>query len=62
MDDAVEDKPGGQKERLGMVVIRGNAVVMLEVRILQDLCGTKANNDLQALDRIHTDDHNKGGR
>lgn len=31
LDDAVEEKKDGGKERLGMVVIRGNAVVMLEV-------------------------------
>ncbi|KAK4220304.1 Like-Sm (LSM) domain containing protein [Rhypophila sp. PSN 637] len=30
LDDAVEEKAGGEKERLGMVVIRGNSVVMLE--------------------------------
>jgi small nuclear ribonucleoprotein G len=30
LDDAVEEKDGGEKERLGMVVIRGNSVVMLE--------------------------------
>lgn len=30
LDDAVEEKKDGGKERLGMVVIRGNAVVMLE--------------------------------
>lgn len=32
LDDAVEEKPGGERVRLGMVVIRGNSVVMLEVR------------------------------
>ena len=32
LDDAVEDKPGGEKVKIGMVVIRGNAVVMIEVR------------------------------
>jgi small nuclear ribonucleoprotein G len=32
LDDALEEKPGGEKVRIGMVVIRGNAVVMLEVR------------------------------
>ena len=31
LDDAVEEKDGGEKVRLGMVVIRGNSVVMLEV-------------------------------
>jgi len=30
LDDAIEEKPGGERERLGMVVIRGNSVVMLE--------------------------------
>jgi small nuclear ribonucleoprotein G len=30
LDDAVEEKGAGQKDRIGMVVIRGNAVVMLE--------------------------------
>lgn len=32
LDEALEEKPGGEKVRIGMVVIRGNAVVMLEVR------------------------------
>ena len=31
LDEAVEEKPGGERVRLGMVVIRGNSVVMLEV-------------------------------
>ncbi|KAF5603062.1 small nuclear ribonucleoprotein G [Fusarium pseudocircinatum] len=30
LDEAVEEKDGGEKERIGMVVIRGNSVVMLE--------------------------------
>ncbi|EEH17573.1 hypothetical protein PABG_00136 [Paracoccidioides brasiliensis Pb03] len=30
LDEAVEEKSGGEKVRLGMVVIRGNSVVMLE--------------------------------
>ncbi|KAH0837041.1 hypothetical protein FOPE_04612 [Fonsecaea pedrosoi] len=30
LDEAVEEKTGGERERLGMVVIRGNSVVMLE--------------------------------
>jgi len=30
LDDAVEEKSGGEKVRLGMVVIRGNSVLMLE--------------------------------
>ena len=34
LDDALEEKAGGEKVRIGMVVIRGNAVVMLEVRTL----------------------------
>jgi hypothetical protein len=33
LDEALEEKAGGEKVRIGMVVIRGNAVVMLEVRI-----------------------------
>jgi small nuclear ribonucleoprotein G len=32
LDDALEERAGGEKVRIGMVVIRGNAVVMLEVR------------------------------
>ncbi|KAF2869321.1 hypothetical protein BDV95DRAFT_608881 [Massariosphaeria phaeospora] len=30
LDEALEEKPGGEKTRIGMVVIRGNAVVMIE--------------------------------
>ncbi|KAK3299749.1 uncharacterized protein B0H64DRAFT_316099, partial [Chaetomium fimeti] len=30
LDDAVEEKDNGEKAKLGMVVIRGNSVVMLE--------------------------------
>jgi small nuclear ribonucleoprotein G len=30
LDDAVEEKANGEKVRIGMVVIRGNSVVMLE--------------------------------
>ncbi|MCJ1333193.1 Serine/threonine-protein kinase smg1 [Thelotrema lepadinum] len=30
LDDAVEELEGGEKKRIGMVVIRGNSVVMLE--------------------------------
>ncbi|KAL1979800.1 hypothetical protein VTN96DRAFT_5185 [Rasamsonia emersonii] len=30
LDEAVEEKSGGEKVKLGMVVIRGNSVVMLE--------------------------------
>jgi hypothetical protein len=33
LDEALEEKAGGEKVRIGMVVIRGNAVVMLEVQI-----------------------------
>ncbi|CRG92144.1 hypothetical protein PISL3812_09200 [Talaromyces islandicus] len=32
LDEAIEEKPDGEKVRIGMVVIRGNSVVMLEVR------------------------------
>ena len=31
LDEAVEEKAGGERVRLGMVVIRGNSVIMLEV-------------------------------
>ncbi|ATY61668.1 small nuclear ribonucleo [Cordyceps militaris] len=30
LDDAFEEREGGNKAKLGMVVIRGNSVVMLE--------------------------------
>lgn len=30
LDDATEEKAGGARDHIGMVVIRGNAVVMLE--------------------------------
>lgn len=30
LDEAMEEKPGGEKQRMGMCVIRGNSVVMLE--------------------------------
>ncbi|KAF7595798.1 hypothetical protein BBP40_004609 [Aspergillus hancockii] len=30
LDEAFEEKPGGEKAACGMVVIRGNSVVMLE--------------------------------
>lgn len=30
LDDAVEEKKGGEKEDIGQVVIRGNSVVMME--------------------------------
>jgi small nuclear ribonucleoprotein G len=67
LDDALEEKPGGEKARIGMVVIRGNAVVMLEVHILSSRSTkprfrcSNINKLLQALDRINTDEH-KGGR
>ena len=31
LDDAVEERDGGEKERIGTIVVRGNSVVMLEV-------------------------------
>ncbi|MCJ1252753.1 Serine/threonine-protein kinase smg1 [Lignoscripta atroalba] len=36
LDEAVEEKAGGEKVRIGMVVIRGNSVVMLEAEIETD--------------------------
>ncbi|KAF2750831.1 small nuclear ribonucleoprotein-like protein G [Sporormia fimetaria CBS 119925] len=30
LDEAMEEKPTGGREKIGMVVIRGNSVVMLE--------------------------------
>lgn len=30
LDEAIEEKAGGDKQRIGMCVIRGNSVVMLE--------------------------------
>ena len=39
LDEALEEKAGGEKVRIGMVVIRGNAVVMLEV------CSPKSRKD-----------------
>ncbi|EGS17123.1 putative small nuclear ribonucleoprotein [Thermochaetoides thermophila DSM 1495] len=30
LDDAVEERPNGEKVKLGMVTIRGNSVVILE--------------------------------
>jgi small nuclear ribonucleoprotein G len=30
LDEAIEEKPSGERVRLGMIVIRGNSVVMLE--------------------------------
>ena len=37
LDEAVEEKKDGGKERLGMVVIRGNSVVLIEVRARKPL-------------------------
>ena len=48
LDDALEEKPGGEKARIGMVVIRGNAVVMLEVRIILSR-STKAHSGIAML-------------
>ena len=62
LDDALEEKAGGQRERIGMVVIRGNAVVMLEVCAPHRLSVRVQLTKSKALDRINTDDHNKGGR
>jgi small nuclear ribonucleoprotein G len=69
LDDALEEKPGGEKVRIGMVVIRGNSVVMLEVRNPQNPFSAKIASLLtycnQALDRINTDEHRgefRGGR
>jgi hypothetical protein len=39
LDEALEEKAGGEKVRIGMVVIRGNAVVMLEVRFASSVFG-----------------------
>jgi small nuclear ribonucleoprotein G len=41
LDDAVEEKSSGEKVRIGMVVIRGNSVVMMEAldRIDEDRRG-----------------------
>lgn len=64
LDEALEEKPSGDRVRIGMVVIRGNAVVMLEVCVASVFQTTSksANFGHQALDRINTDDHHKGGR
>ncbi|KAK9476534.1 hypothetical protein V1514DRAFT_336487 [Lipomyces japonicus] len=31
LDDAVEERAGGERVRIGTIVVRGNSVVMLEV-------------------------------
>lgn len=41
LDEAVEEKKDGGKERLGMVVIRGNSVVLIEVRMHTQCWSTK---------------------
>ncbi|ESZ93108.1 putative small nuclear ribonucleoprotein G [Sclerotinia borealis F-4128] len=43
LDDAVEEKEGGEKVKIGMVVIRGNSVVMLEA--LERIGGGRENRD-----------------
>lgn len=42
LDDALEEKEGGGREHIGMVVIRGNAVVMLEVSLASSTMVTVA--------------------
>jgi LSM domain len=39
LDEAVEEKADGNKVQIGMVVIRGNSVVMLEVRFVVAFAG-----------------------
>jgi small nuclear ribonucleoprotein G len=55
LDEALEEKAGGEKVRIGMVVIRGNAVVMLEVRTYFLISKRQKANLVQALDRINQD-------
>lgn len=57
----MEEKPNGEKKRIGMVVIRGNSVVMLEVcgRHIVVLDGTNMV-CVQALERMG-DDRRRGG-
>lgn len=43
LEDAVEEKAGGDKVAMGMVVIRGNSVVMLEVGCFRLMCATIEN-------------------
>lgn len=61
LDEALEEKANGDKTRIGMVVIRGNSVVMLEVcsltRVLAHLGVLTA---FQALDRIHHEEPRPG--
>lgn len=37
LDEAIEEKAGGGKVEMKMVVIRGNSVVMLEVSCLREM-------------------------
>ena len=55
LDEALEEKAGGEKVRIGMVVIRGNAVVMLEVRTPNAGDWKRKLTKAQALDRINQD-------
>jgi LSM domain len=59
LDEAVEEKAGGEKVRLGMVVIRGNSVVMLEVSCHHSVAWMRRVmlmvSGLQALERIGGD-------
>ena len=62
LDEAVEETRDGGKHRLGMVVIRGNSVVLIEVGLSRCIKnGPCLLTWVQALDRINTDDHRGGG-
>jgi LSM domain len=50
LDEAVEEKAGAEKVRLGMVVIRGNSVVMLEVSGHSILITPKVKSNANAVD------------
>jgi small nuclear ribonucleoprotein G len=39
LDEAIEEKANGERVRLGMIVIRGNSVVMLEALERMDTRG-----------------------
>ena len=60
LDDAVEEKANGERQRLGMVVIRGNSVVMLEV-CKRRVLGTDSANMVNRLSKEWemTDDENE---
>ncbi|OHX00113.1 small nuclear ribonucleoprotein [Colletotrichum incanum] len=61
LDEAVEEKEGGEKVRLGMVVIRGNSVVMLEA--LERIGGDDRNHQRQTTTpRLHSHIEWKLGR